>query len=142
MIIDLGHTAFAVHDMDAALAFYDLLGLNEAFRLTRPDGSLMLVYLHLGGDRFLELFPNGPDPDPDRTHSFHHICLLTDDIAALVADLRAGGITIDRDVAEGLDHNRQAWVKDPDGNAIEFMQLAETSPQRRMARLGTAAGWQ
>jgi lactoylglutathione lyase len=142
MITDLGHTAFAVHDMDASLAFYNILGLNEAFRLHRPDGSLMLVYLHLGGDRFLELFPGGPPPDPARTHSFRHICLLTDDIAALVAHLRASGVPIDRDVTEGLDRNLQAWVKDPDGNAIEFMQLADDSPQRRMARTGSAAGWQ
>jgi lactoylglutathione lyase len=134
VITDLGHTAFAVHDMDASLAFYRLLGLEESFRLNREDGSLMLIYLHISGDRFLELFPNGPAPDAPRSHSFRHICLVTDDIAGMVAHLRASGVTIDRDVTEGLDTNLQAWVKDPDGNAIEFMQLSEQSPQRRTAR--------
>jgi lactoylglutathione lyase len=142
MITDLGHTAFAVHDVEASLAFYRLLGLEEAFRLHRPDESLMLVYLHLGGDRFLELFPHGPEPATNRIHSFHHICLLTDDITGLVEHLRANGVTIDTEVKEGLDRNLQAWVKDPDGNAIEFMQLSEESPQRRVARTGSAAGWQ
>lgn len=142
MITDLAHTAFAVHDVEASLAFYKLLGLEEAFRLNRADGSLMLVYLHISGDRFLELFPNGPPPEAGRTHSFRHICLATDDIGGLVEHLRANGITIDIEVKEGLDRNLQAWVKDPDGNPIEFMQLAADSPQTLIARTGAAPGWQ
>ena len=136
MITDLGHTAFGVHDLDAALAFYAHLGLNESFRLHYPDGSLMLVYLHIGGDRFLELFPNGPEPDANRTQSFKHICLLTADLPAAVETLRAAGIAIEREPKEGLDGNLQAWIRDPDGNAIELMQLVDTSPQRETARRG------
>jgi lactoylglutathione lyase len=136
MIADLGHAAFAAYDLEASLAFYAKLGLKESFRLNHPDGSLMLVYLHIGGDRFLELFPGGPEPDPDRVHSFRHICLLTDDIRGAVEQLRAQGVVIDREVKEGLDTNLQAWIRDPDGNAIELMQLSEESPQRRVARSG------
>ena len=134
MITDFGHTAFAVHDVDAALAFYAKLGLNESFRLNHADGSLMLVYLHIGGDRFLELFPGGPEPDRDRPHSFRHICLLTDDLLATVEQLRAQGIAIEREPKQGLDHNLQAWIRDPDGNAIELMQISDESPQRRTER--------
>lgn len=136
MITDLGHTAFGVHDLDVALAFYQRLGIAEAFRFHHPDGALMLVYLHLGGDRFVELFPNGPAPDPDRVQSFRHLCLLTDDLAGLIERLRDQGVTIERETMEGLDGNLQAWIRDPDGNAIELMQLSETSPQRRIARSG------
>ena len=134
MITDLGHTAFAVHDLDAALAFYATLGLTEAFRLHHPDGSVMLIYVHVAGDRFLELFPGGPAPAGDRTQSFRHICLLTNDIHDDVARLRERGVAIERPPIEGLDGNLQAWIRDPDGNAIELMQLVETSPQRRAAR--------
>ena len=136
MITDLGHTAFGVHDMETALAFYAELGLTESFRLNRPDGSLMLVYLHVGGDRFLELFPDGPEPEAGRVQSFRHVCLLTDDLRGDVERLRANGVTIDREPKEGLDRNLQAWISDPDGNAIELMQLDESSPQRRVARGG------
>ncbi len=139
MITDLGHTAFGVHDLEASLAFYAKLGLGEAFRLNREDGSLMLVYLHLGGDRFLELFPNGPEPAPDRVHSFRHICLLTDDLRDAVEALRGRGVAIEKEPIEGLDGNLQAWIRDPDGNAIELMQLVESSPQRRAARSGSPA---
>jgi lactoylglutathione lyase len=134
MITDLGHAAFAVQDVDAALAFYAKLDLQESFRLHREDGSLMLVYLHIGGDRFLELFPNGPGPDPDRVQSFKHVCLLTTDLRAAVETLRGRGVAIEVEPKEGLDGNLQAWIRDPDGNAIELMQLVESSPQRRVAR--------
>jgi lactoylglutathione lyase len=58
---------------------------------------------------------------------------MTDDIHALVDDLKARGITIDREIQQGLDTNLQAWITDLDGNAIEFMQIADTSPQRATA---------
>jgi catechol 2,3-dioxygenase-like lactoylglutathione lyase family enzyme len=64
VITDLGHPAFAAHDVDATLGFYKILGIEEAFRLNHDDGSLMLVYLHVSGDRFIEVFPGGPPPRP------------------------------------------------------------------------------
>ncbi len=133
-ITDLGHIALACADLDASLAFYAKLGLGESFRLHHPDGSLMLVYLHVAGDRFLELFPGGPESDQSRVQSFQHVCLLIDDLQGMVEQLREQGIAIDREPTEGLDTNLQAWISDPDGNAIELMQLAETSPQRQQAR--------
>ncbi len=134
MITDLGHLAFASHDLDRSLAFYASLGLHEAFRLHHEDGSLMLVYLHVAGDRFIEVFPNGPAPDPDRQGSFMHVCLVVDDLQATVARFRKDGVTIEQEPKVGLDHNWQAWIRDPDGNPIELMQLVETSPQRQVAR--------
>jgi lactoylglutathione lyase len=134
MITDLGHPAFAAHDVDATLSFYGILGIEEAFRLHREDGSLMLVYLHVSGDRFVEVFPGGPAPYPDREQSFRHICLLTDDIKGAVERLRENGAPIDSEPLLGLDGNLQAWTHDPDGNQIELMQLSEESPQRLTAR--------
>lgn len=139
MITDLAHLALAVHDLDLSLAFYERLGLREAFRLNHPDGTLMLVYLHVAGDRFIELFPGGPEPQANRPGSFMHLCLATDDLHALVERLRTEGVTIEQEPSVGLDHNRQAWVRDPDGNAVELMQLAEDSPQRQVAA-GIAPG--
>jgi lactoylglutathione lyase len=133
-ITDLGHAAFAAHDLDATLAFYRLLGIEESFRLNHEDGRLMLIYLHVAGDRFVEVFPNGPAPDPQRRGSFMHLCLVVDDLRAMVEQLRASGVPIDKEPTLGLDYNLQAWTHDPDGNAIELMQLVEESPQRQVAR--------
>lgn len=135
-ISDLGHIALACADLDVSLAFYAKLGLNEAFRLKRDDGSTILVYVHVSGDRFLELFPGGPDATQraaSATATFRHLCLASDDIVADVASLREQGVTIDRDVSIGLDANKQAWITDPDGNAIELMQMADISPQKAVA---------
>ena len=44
------------------------------------------------------------------------------------------GVALDPELVVGLDGNWQAWVKDPDGNAIELMRLSEDSPQYRAAR--------
>ncbi len=137
MISDLGHPAFAVHDVEKTLAFYRLFGIEEAFRLHHDDGSLLLVYLHVAGDRFIEVFPGGPEPDSGCTQSFMHVCLLTEALGAAVERLRGEGVKIDREPMEGLDGNLQAWIQDPDGNDIELMQLTEDSPQRRAARSGT-----
>jgi lactoylglutathione lyase len=133
VITDLGHPAFRVYDVDETLHFYKKLGIEEAFRLHHDDGSLMLVYLHVSGDRFIEIFPGGPVPDPDREQSFEHICLLTDDLGSVVEHLRENGAPIDHEPIVGLDGNLQAWTRDPDGNQIELMQLSEKSPQWQTA---------
>jgi len=135
-ITDLAHTALACADLDASIEFYGKLGLNEAFRLTRDDGSTMLVYLHVAGDRFIELFPGGPDAGSraDKVAvSFRHLCLMTDDIVADVEQLRGKGVSIDREISIGRDSNKQAWISDPDGNPIELMQISAISPQRAVA---------
>lgn len=135
-IVDLGHSAYSVHDVDASLAFYALLGIKEAFRLKRDDGSLMLAYLHVSGDRFIEIFPGGADPATRTANpgqSYRHLCLVSDDIVNDVEKLRAQGVTIDIEPKQGKDSNTQAWIKDPDGNPIELMQLAPNSPQKSVA---------
>jgi lactoylglutathione lyase len=134
MITDLGHAAFAAYDLERTLEFYALLGIHESFRLHHDDGTLMLVYLHVAGDRFIEVFPAGPAPEAQGKSSFLHLCLLTDDLHGLLDQLRAAGVAIDRELKLGLDRNWQAWIHDPDGNAIELMQLSDDSPQRQAAR--------
>jgi lactoylglutathione lyase len=140
LITDLGHTAFAAQDLDETIGFYGMLGIDEAFRLHHDDGSLMLVYLHVSGDRFIEVFPGGPSPEPGREQSFMHICLLTDDLHAAVEHLREIGAPIDREPAVGRDGNLQAWTRDPNGNEIELMQLSEESPQWQKARSAERGG--
>lgn len=134
MISDLGHAAFAAYDLERTLGFYARLGIHEAFRLHHDDGSLILVYLHIAGDRFIEVFPNGPAPDSGQKTSFMHLCLLTGDLHTAVEQLRNAGVEIDQAPKRGIDHNWQAWISDPDGNQIELMQLDDASPQRRVAR--------
>lgn len=65
MVTNLGHPAFAARGVGRTLEFYVRLSIGGAFRLHHDDGSLKLVYLHVSGDRFIEVSPRpaaGPEP--------------------------------------------------------------------------------
>jgi lactoylglutathione lyase len=122
----IAHWALKVADLDRSLRFYrDTLGFSEMMRINTEDGRLMLVYLRVTDTQFVELFPDGHgnvSPDEDTT-SMHHICLQVDNIGATAEVLRGLGIPLFREPKLGLDGNNQCWIKDPDGNRIEFMQM-------------------
>jgi lactoylglutathione lyase len=129
-ISQIAHWALKVHDLERSLAFYrDTLGFAEMMRIHHVEGPLkgrlMLVYLRVTDTQYVELFPDGAGdvaPTEDVT-SMHHVCLQVDDMQSTAAHLKAIGVPLFRDVKVGLDHNAQCWIKDPDGNRIEFMQM-------------------
>jgi lactoylglutathione lyase len=133
MIKGLGHAAFRIRDLQSSLDFYcGTLGLEEAFRLDRDgEPSPWIVYLHVGPNQFLELFPNGEGEVKPRSRAagYNHLCLVVDDLQAVAAELTAKGVRITSGPKQGTDHNWQAWIDDPDGNAIELMQIHPDSPQ-------------
>lgn len=133
MFKGIAHTAYKVHSLDAALTFYcDGLGFREAFRLNHPEtGKLWIVYLQLGKEQFIELFPVEDDAPLAAGERYMHLCLECADLRATVEELRRRGVTIRLDVMQGLDRNLQAWIVDPDGNDIELMQIDPESPQAR-----------
>lgn len=134
MITDIGHIALRTNNLEESIAYYELFGIRESFRLHHEDGSIFLVYLHVAGDRFIELFPPEAGEQIGPQKRFLHLCLLTDDIHKLTNSLKEKGVPIDREPVVGLDGNWQAWTHDPDGNLIELMQLEAGSPQRRVAQ--------
>ncbi len=127
----IGHIAIRARDLDSVVAFYtDKLGLAEMFRLNQDDGSLMLVYLRLTDDQYIEIFPNGVGETPARNAAgFTHLCLAVGDLAATVAALEAAGVAIDVAPKTGKDGNRQAWISDPEDNRIELMEMSPSSLQ-------------
>ena len=134
----IGHVAIRARDLDSVVAFYtEKLGLAEMFRLNQDDGSLMLVYLRVTDDQYVEIFPNGVGETPARNASgFTHLCLSVSDLEATVAALEAAGVTIDIALKTGKDGNRQAWISDPEGNRIELMEMSPSSLQAQaIARL-------
>ncbi len=141
-LVGIGHVALKVSDIERSLAFYrDRLGFAEMMRLHRDDGSLWLVYLRVTDTQFIEIFPEGEGdraPGRERT-AINHFCLECDDLDVTAAALRAEGIALTVEPKLGADGNRQCWIDDPDGNRIEFMQMAPDSMQaeaiRRMRRM-------
>lgn len=131
MITGIGHTAYDCYDFENTLDFYTrILGFKEMFRLFKDAGELWIVYLRVNDGVFVELFPRtGEAPPRDRHYS--HLCLEVVDIEATVREVVERGAVLDSDVKTGKDGNKQAWVRDPEGNRIEFMELAPDSMQRQ-----------
>ncbi len=125
-ISHVAHWALKVHELERSLAFYrDTLGFTEMLRINHEDGSLMLVYLRVTDTQYVELFPRGRGsvaPDEETT-SMHHICLQVESVARTAEALGKLGIELFRAPKLGLDGNNQCWIKDPDGNRIEFMEM-------------------
>ncbi|MBN1933579.1 MAG: VOC family protein [Anaerolineae bacterium] len=133
MITGIGHIAITCTDINQSIDFYTrILGLPEAFRMNRDDGSLWMVYIKTGGDDFVELFADGDDaPDmPNNASGFKHLCLWVDDIEATLHDLQAKGLDVDpAGIRTGRSRCRQYFIADPDGVRIELMQLMSESLQ-------------
>jgi lactoylglutathione lyase len=130
-IIGLGHIGLKVKDIEKSLAFYtEILGLPEMFRLHR-DGRLWLVYLRITDQQYLEIFPEAvEDRAPDaESNGINHFCLIVDNIDTVVRQLSNQGIELFRSLKTGADNNRQAWIQDPDGNRIEFMEMTQDALQ-------------
>ena len=131
MITGIGHVAFRITDLARALDFYcNKLGFREAFRLEREgEPSPWIVYIQIAKGHFIELFPGAEGEIPSRNGAgYNHFCLLVDDIQATLKELTARGLPVTGEPTQGLDNNWQYWINDPDGNAIELMQIMDNSP--------------
>lgn len=131
MIKTIGHTAYDCYHFEATLDFYTrVLRFEEMFRLYNDNDELWIVYLRINDEVFLELFPKTGEMPP-RGGSYSHLCLEVDDIEIMVKEVTEAGIKLDSGINTGKDGNRQAWIKDPEGNRIEFMQMMPDSLQMR-----------
>ena len=129
----LAHTAWNVSDMEKSVAFYcNVLGFEKAFEMTNPEtGEPWIVYLYAGGKQFIELFYGGTNYTEyaNENIGFSHLCFEVSDIHAIAGQITAAGAELERPVKFGIDNNWQCWVRDPDRNRVELMQLGEGSPQ-------------
>ncbi|MGP4038656.1 VOC family protein [Gracilibacillus sp. D59] len=132
MIKGISHTAFTVQNMEESLEFYcDHLGFEKLFELHNEDNEPWIIYLKVCDGQFIELFYGGKKTTniDSETIGYNHLCLEVDDITEIADHLKGKGLTLDVEPKQGLDLNQQCWIKDPDGNRIEFMQLHPDSPQ-------------
>lgn len=126
----IAHVAIRVEDIDRSLRFYiEKLGFEELMRLDK-DGRLWLVYLRITDTQFLEIFADGVGEIASAEAVGHnHFCLAVEDIEVAVAELGEAGIALTRPKKLGADGNWQCWFQDPDGHAIEVMQMMPNGMQ-------------
>ncbi|MGR3615247.1 MAG: VOC family protein [Paracoccaceae bacterium] len=122
------HVMVRVKNLDASMAFYELLGLRETKRYESEGGRFTLVYLAAPGQEEcpLELTYNwdGDDGLPSDSRHFGHLAYGVDDIYATCAMLQENGIVINRPPRDG----RMAFIRSPDNISIELLQNGEALP--------------
>jgi lactoylglutathione lyase len=119
-IVGVAHIGVRTNDLDAARRFYgQQLGYDEAFKLDRPEGGLMLVYFKVNDHQYIEVFPGWKGPEQ---LVLSHIAFETDDANQLRNYLASKSVKVPETLRKGLDGNISFMIKDPDGHDIEFVQ--------------------
>jgi lactoylglutathione lyase len=121
---ELIHTCYRVLDLEASVAFYEKLGLEEVRRLPIRDEA-MNVFMGFPGDGpRLELTHNFDREEPYEIGTgYGHIAITVDDMDGTLERLAEEGITPEKapyTVREG--GSRLCFVRDPDGYRIELIE--------------------
>ena len=139
MIRQLAHVCFFTDQLEAMVNFYrDALGFPVKFTLSTDEGELMGYYFDCGNTTFIEVFDQtlavkqwGGQVQPLTPGSrYKHFCLEATGLPEIKAMLEGRGVQVS-DIKMGMDHSLQAWITDPDGNAIELMEYTHVSLQLR-----------
>jgi glyoxylase I family protein len=118
--LGLHHASLLVADLERALAFYrDVLGMcvSEA----RPDLGYPGAWLETGNQQVHLLRLPNLDPvtgRPGHGGRDRHVALLIRDLDVLRQRLEAGGVVYTR----SKSGRRALFCRDPDGNALEFIE--------------------
>ena len=113
-------------DLPRAVAFYSRLGFVETFR-TPASGDPTHIQLKLDGFSLgiatIEAAREHHGLRPEGEGRWIEIVLWTDDVDAAVNGLVAKGALLLSPAHDFLDGRlRAAWIADPDGNPIQFVQ--------------------
>ena len=133
----LSHVAIRTRNMAASIRFYtEVLGMQEAFRMYREDGSLGTVYMFIAPGQYLELFADGNRENVTGSDviGFCHLCLMTKDIRRSCEAVRKAGGPLDSEIKRGKSQCWMFWTHDPDGTQIEVMEIPPESLQARADR--------
>lgn len=123
LIAGLHHVSVLVADTERALGFYrDLLGLSVS--PDRPPMAYGGAWLMLGPQQIHLLELPSPDPvsgRPEHGGRDRHMALGVTDLDALATRLDAAGIPY----SLSRSGRRALFCRDPDGNAVEFMERSD-----------------
>ena len=131
-ITKINHIAVAVTDIDASLTFWrDALGLELSELRDVPAESAQIAFLPVGGTEVELVRPTTDDSGlskyiEKRGEGMHHLCLETDDIVAMMAQLKEKGIQlINESPRTGADGKKYAFIhpKSTGGVLVELYQV-------------------
>lgn len=116
----LHHASLVVSNTEASLKFYsDVLGLEQ---IERPDLGFPGAWLKLGEQQIHLLELENVDPTtgrPEHGGRDRHVALSTADLDSVRTSLEAAGVKF----TLSKSGRRALFCRDPDGNAIEVLEL-------------------
>ena len=139
MITRLANLCLKTDDLGRMTDFYTrVLGLKIKFSLRNARGQIIGHYFELGSMSFLEIFDIRLSAEQwggrvrtlsaQARSTYQHFCLEVKGIEAVARELNEKGVDV-TPLKVGMDNSKQIWIKDPDGNPIEFMEYTEKSLQ-------------
>ena len=136
------HTMVRVLDLEATMAFFRLLGLEETRRVENDKGRFTLVFMAPPGQPEcpVELTWNwdGDDGLPSDSRHFGHLAYSVENIYQLCQTLMDAGVTINRPPRDG----HMAFVRSPDNVSIELLQAGDSlPPQEPWASMENTGHW-
>lgn len=140
------HTMIRVADADAAVAFFELIGLKEMRRFHNEKGRFTLIFLAAPGQEGtaeVELTYNWPPEDGSEPETygggrnFGHLAYRVEDIYQTCQTLLEAGYTINRPPRDG----HMAFVKSPDGISVELLQDGYLLPAEPWASMPNTGSW-
>ncbi len=108
------HVSINVSDPVESIAFYTEV-LGGTVRDDRPDFGIGGAWIDLG-DTQVHLIESAVPPNMGQ-----HFAILVEDVDAVVRELRSRGFDVEDARIVGPD--RQTFIDDPDGNAVELHQV-------------------
>lgn len=121
------HTMLRVEDLDASLHFYtELMGMKLLRRSDNKEYEYTLAFVGYGDESHatvLELTYNWGENTYDKGNAYGHIAIEVEDIYGFCGELENQGAEVYRKPGpvKGGQTNI-AFVRDPDGYAIELIQ--------------------
>ncbi|WP_193099031.1 lactoylglutathione lyase [Burkholderia sp. Z1] len=121
------HTMLRVGDLDRSIKFYtELLGMKLLRREDYPEGKFTLAFVGYEEEStgtVIELTHNWDTPSYDLGNGFGHLAVAVEDAYAACEKIKAQGGKVTRE-AGPMKHGTTviAFVEDPDGYKIEFIQ--------------------
>ena len=136
------HTMVRVKDLEASMAFYELLGLKETRRHDSEAGRFTLLFMapERQEDCPVELTYNwdGDDGLPSDSRHFGHLAYSVDNIYDTCQHLQDNGVVINRPPRDG----RMAFVRSPDNVSVELLQDGPAlAPAEPWASMGNTGHW-
>ena len=129
--MQLLHTMIRVGDLDKSIDFYTkVLGMKLLRRKDYPDGKFTLAFVGYGDESHnavIELTHNWETKSYDLGNGFGHLAIGLPDVYAACDAVKAKGGVVTREPGPmKFGGSVIAFVQDPDGYKIEFIQMAKT----------------